>query len=85
VQVTEEKLDLILATNVKSVAFAFKYQLPAIAKSGGKGSMLVTSSSAGARGRADPFFKSFCLYAATKAAATMLTQYAVSVAFCHAS
>jgi NAD(P)-dependent dehydrogenase (short-subunit alcohol dehydrogenase family) len=78
VQVTEEKLDTILSINVKSVAFAFKYQLPAIEKSGGKGSMLVTSSVGGARARADPYFKGFGLYAASKAAVNMLTQYAVS-------
>jgi hypothetical protein len=43
VQLTEEALDRVLATNTKSVAFAFKYQLPAIEKSGGKGSMLVNT------------------------------------------
>ena len=68
----------MLSINVKSVAFAFKYQLPAIEKSGGKGSVLVTSSAGGARARADPYFKGFGLYAASKAAVNMLTQYAVS-------
>jgi Enoyl-(Acyl carrier protein) reductase len=82
VQVTEEKLDKILSINVKSVAFACKYQLPAIEKSGGKGSMLVTSSVGGARARADPYFKGFGLYAASKAAVNMLAQYAVSISRC---
>jgi NAD(P)-dependent dehydrogenase (short-subunit alcohol dehydrogenase family) len=85
VQVTEEKLETMLAINVKSVAFAFKYQLPAIEKSGGQGSMLVTSSVGGARARADPYFKGFGLYSASKAATNMLAQYAVSTSHCCAS
>jgi NAD(P)-dependent dehydrogenase (short-subunit alcohol dehydrogenase family) len=76
VQLTEEALDRVLATNTKSVAFAFKYQLPAIEKSGGKGSMLVNSSSTGSRATAK--WRGGGVYAASKAAANMLAQYAVS-------
>eukprot|EP00953_Heterococcus_sp_UTEX-ZZ885_P002423 1816-Heterococcus_DN1.PRE.3 len=75
-QITEEMLDSVLATNVKSVAFAFKYQLPAIEKSGGKGSVLVTSSCAGMRASGSSKLRSGAVYAASKAAANMLTQYA---------
>jgi NAD(P)-dependent dehydrogenase (short-subunit alcohol dehydrogenase family) len=78
VQFTEEALDRILATNTKSVAFAFKYQLPAIEKSGGKGSILVNSSCAGSRASANLNFRTGGAYAASKAAASMLAQYAVS-------
>jgi short chain dehydrogenase len=77
-QMTDEHMDSILSTNFKSVAFAFKYQLPAIEKSGGKGSVLVTSSGAGIRATANAF-TGFEVYAASKAAVNMLTQYAVSL------
>jgi NAD(P)-dependent dehydrogenase (short-subunit alcohol dehydrogenase family) len=80
-QITDEFLDKVLATNVKSVAFAFKYQLPAIEKSGGKGSVLVTSSGLGARASAASFFRGNSVYAASKAAVNMLAQYAVSVSY----
>jgi NAD(P)-dependent dehydrogenase (short-subunit alcohol dehydrogenase family) len=76
-QVTEEMLNSVLATNVKSVAFAFKYQLPAIEKSGGKGCVLVTSSCAGTRASGSSKLRSGAVYAASKAAANMLMQYAV--------
>jgi NAD(P)-dependent dehydrogenase (short-subunit alcohol dehydrogenase family) len=77
-QVTDEMLDSVFATNVKSVAFAFKYQLPAIEKSGGKGSVLVTSSCAGTG--ASSKLRSGAVYAASKTAANMLMQYAVRCA-----
>jgi NAD(P)-dependent dehydrogenase (short-subunit alcohol dehydrogenase family) len=80
-QITDEFLDKMLATNVKSVAFAFEYQLPAIEKSGGKGSMLVTSSGAGASASAASFFRGNGVYAAFKAALNMLAQYAVRVSY----
>ena len=70
-------LDELLATNTKSVAFAFKYQLPAIEKSGGKGSIVVNTSGSANRARSGAFFHGFGLEAASKAAANMLTQYAV--------
>jgi NAD(P)-dependent dehydrogenase (short-subunit alcohol dehydrogenase family) len=86
VQLTEEMLDSVLATNTKGVAFAFKYQLPAIEKSGGKGSVLVNSSCAGTRATANEKWRSATsqkwhsagVYAASKAAANLLAQYAVS-------
>jgi NAD(P)-dependent dehydrogenase (short-subunit alcohol dehydrogenase family) len=79
VQFSEEALDRVLATNTKSVAFAFKYQLPAIEKSGGKGSIVVNTSCAGTRGSANPVIcRENAVYAASKAAANMLMQYAAS-------
>jgi hypothetical protein len=72
-------LDATLATNTKSVAFAFKYQLPAIEKSGGNGSIVVNTAGMGSRATASAFFRGTGVYAASKAAANMLTQYAVSV------
>jgi NAD(P)-dependent dehydrogenase (short-subunit alcohol dehydrogenase family) len=69
-------LDRVLATNTKSVAFAFKYQLPAIEKSGGRGSMLVDTSCAGSRVASN--WRGGGVYSASKAAANMLAQYAVS-------
>ena len=81
-ELDEDLLDKLLATNVKGVAYAFQYQLPAIEKSGGKGSILVNSSCAGSRATANPDFRSGGVYAASKAAANMLAQYAVSVCHC---
>jgi NAD(P)-dependent dehydrogenase (short-subunit alcohol dehydrogenase family) len=77
--VTDDLLDTILTTNTKSVAFAFKYQLPAMEKSGGKGSIAVNTAGLGTRATASAFFRGTGVYAASKAAANMLTQYAVSV------
>jgi NAD(P)-dependent dehydrogenase (short-subunit alcohol dehydrogenase family) len=71
-------LDELLATNTKSVAFAFKYQLPAIEKSGGKGSIVVNTSGSGCRATGSAAARGSGVYSASKAAATMLTQYAVS-------
>jgi NAD(P)-dependent dehydrogenase (short-subunit alcohol dehydrogenase family) len=77
-ELDEDLLDKLLATNVKGVTYAFQYQLPAIEKSGGKGSILVNSSCAGSRATANPDLRSGGVYAASKAAANMLAQYAVS-------
>jgi NAD(P)-dependent dehydrogenase (short-subunit alcohol dehydrogenase family) len=52
--------------------------MPAIEKSGGKGSILVNSSCAGSRASANPNFRTGGAYAASKAAANMFAQYAVS-------
>jgi NAD(P)-dependent dehydrogenase (short-subunit alcohol dehydrogenase family) len=76
--VTDEIMDTVFNTNVKSVAFAFKYQLPAIEKSGGKGSVVVNTSVIGMTATTQEAFHGAGVYAASKAAANMLTQYAVS-------
>jgi NAD(P)-dependent dehydrogenase (short-subunit alcohol dehydrogenase family) len=78
VQVTDEIMDTVFNTNVKSVAFAFKYQLPAIEKSGGKGSVVVNTSVMGITATTQDSFHGAGIYSASKAAANMLTQYAVS-------
>jgi NAD(P)-dependent dehydrogenase (short-subunit alcohol dehydrogenase family) len=78
-QITDEVLDATLATNTKSVAFAFKHQLPAIEKSGGNGSIVVNTAGMGTRATASAFFRGTGVYAASKAAANLLTQYAVSL------
>jgi NAD(P)-dependent dehydrogenase (short-subunit alcohol dehydrogenase family) len=78
VQVTDELMDSVLNTNVKSVAFAFKHQLPAIEKSGGKGSVVVNTSIMGVTATTQEAFHGAGVYSASKAAANMLTQYAVS-------
>jgi NAD(P)-dependent dehydrogenase (short-subunit alcohol dehydrogenase family) len=77
-QVTDALIDNIFDTNVKSVAFAFKHQLPAIEKSGGKGSVVVNTSIMGSTATTQENFHGAGLYSASKAAADMLTKYAVS-------
>jgi NAD(P)-dependent dehydrogenase (short-subunit alcohol dehydrogenase family) len=81
-QITDEVLDATLATNTKSVAFAFKHQLLAIEKSGGNGSIVVNTAGMGTRATAGAFFRGTGVYAASKTAANMLTQYAVSACLC---
>jgi NAD(P)-dependent dehydrogenase (short-subunit alcohol dehydrogenase family) len=77
-QVTDALIDNIFDTNVKSVAFAFKHQLPAIENSGGKGSVVVNTSVVGLTATTQEAFHGLGVYSASKAAANMLTQYAVS-------
>jgi NAD(P)-dependent dehydrogenase (short-subunit alcohol dehydrogenase family) len=77
-QVTDEIIDTVFNTNVKSVAFAFKHQLPAIEKSGGKGSVVVNTSVMGITATTQDSFHGAGIYSASKSAANMLTQYAVS-------
>eukprot|EP00953_Heterococcus_sp_UTEX-ZZ885_P037505 19266-Heterococcus_DN1.PRE.1 len=80
-QVTDEAFDKIFHTNSKSVAFALKHFLPAIEKSGGNGSVVVNSSVASRTGCTEAM--GFVLYAASKAANNMMTQYAsLSVCYC---
>jgi NADP-dependent 3-hydroxy acid dehydrogenase YdfG len=74
--VTDEAFDKIFHTNSKSVAFALKHFLPAIEKSGGNGSVVVNSSVASRTVCTEAM--GFVLYAASKAANNMMTQYAVS-------
>jgi NAD(P)-dependent dehydrogenase (short-subunit alcohol dehydrogenase family) len=74
--VTDEAFDKIFHTNSKSVAFALKHFLPAIEKSGGKGSVVVNSSVASRTVCTEAM--GVVLYAASKAANNMMTQYAVS-------
>ncbi|KAG5177191.1 short-chain dehydrogenase/reductase SDR [Tribonema minus] len=76
VDVTDEMLDELLAANVKSVALGLKYQLPAIAKSGGGGAIVINSSIAGSNVKTRKEFVGNGPYAATKAAADMLMRHA---------
>jgi NAD(P)-dependent dehydrogenase (short-subunit alcohol dehydrogenase family) len=78
-QVTEESIERTFATNTKGVVYAFKYQLPAIESSGGHGAVLVNTSCGGTRAFGRPESQGSGVYAASKAAANMLAQYAVSV------
>jgi NAD(P)-dependent dehydrogenase (short-subunit alcohol dehydrogenase family) len=74
-QLQEEEIDNVLNSNVKSVAFAFKYLLPAMKDSPSKDtSVVVNTSVMGSVARA--VFAGAGLYSATKAAADMLVQYA---------
>lgn len=69
-------IDSIFDTNTKSVIYAFKHMLPAMKGSGGKGSIVITSSCA-ARG-AYPAMAAgkYALYSASKVANEMLMQFA---------
>eukprot|EP00953_Heterococcus_sp_UTEX-ZZ885_P013083 7481-Heterococcus_DN1.PRE.1 len=78
VQVTDDLMDTVFNTNIKSVAFAFKHPLPAIEKSGGKGSVVVNTSIMGVTATTLDSLHGAGVYSASKAAANMLTQYAVS-------
>eukprot|EP00953_Heterococcus_sp_UTEX-ZZ885_P027154 14608-Heterococcus_DN1.PRE.1 len=82
-EVTDEIIDTVFNTNVKSVAFAFKYQLPAIEKSGGKGSVVVNTSVMGITATTQDSFHGAGIYSASKSAANMLTQYAAVEAAKH--
>jgi NAD(P)-dependent dehydrogenase (short-subunit alcohol dehydrogenase family) len=77
-QVTEESLERTLATNTKGVVYAFKYQLPAVERSGGHGAVLVNTSCGGTRAFGRTESQGSGVHAASKAAANMLAQYAVS-------
>ncbi|CAN0041370.1 unnamed protein product, partial [Ascophyllum nodosum] len=59
-----------------SLVFCFKYQIPAMAKSGNKGSIIVDSSIAASRVTASPSAAGVGVYAASKAGADMLMKYA---------
>lgn len=84
--ITEELVEQILNANIKSVVYALKYGLPAIAKSGGGGSIVVNSSTAGHSVMfGSERMKDWGLYAASKAAADMLVQYAAIEAAVHGS
>ena len=72
-EVTEDHLDSMLGGNLKSVVWALKYVLPAMAKSPNQGSVIVNTSCMGATARID--FAGSSLYSATKAAADMLVKY----------
>eukprot|EP00903_Cladosiphon_okamuranus_P008986 g8596.t1 len=75
--ITEESLDASLNVNVKSLAFCFKYQIPAMAAtSEGKGSIIVNTSVCALRPTVNPVFTGAGIYAASKAAAEMLMKYA---------
>ena len=82
VQLTDEVITSLLDTNLKSVIYAFKYGLPAIKESGGKGSIVVNTSCMGSVVTANPGFQTGAVYAATKSAADTLVKYAVSATSC---
>ncbi|CAM9633394.1 unnamed protein product, partial [Hapterophycus canaliculatus] len=76
-EISEGDIDALLNVNVKSLAFCFKYQIPAMAKSAeGKGSIIVCSSSTALRPPAAAGMRSGGMYSASKAAAEMLMKYA---------
>eukprot|EP00752_Nemacystus_decipiens_P011786 g10457.t1 len=77
VDMTEEVIDASLNVNLKSLAFCFKYQIPAMAATaGGKGSIIVNSSATAMRTTALPAMAGASMYAASKAGAEMLMKYA---------
>ncbi|CAN0472920.1 unnamed protein product, partial [Ectocarpus sp. 12 AP-2014] len=74
---TQDSLDSLLDVNVKSLAWCFKYQIPAMASTaGGKGSIIVNTSGTAIRTSTVPAMTGVAMYAATKAAAEMLMKYA---------
>eukprot|EP00904_Undaria_pinnatifida_P012051 jgi/Undpi1/7977/HiC_scaffold_24.g10449.m1 len=75
-EITEESASKMIDVNFKSLVFCFKYQIPAMAKCGRKGSIIVDSSCAGSRASSLPAMKGLGIYAATKAGADMLAKYA---------
>ncbi|KAG5191396.1 short-chain dehydrogenase/reductase SDR [Tribonema minus] len=81
--ITNEMVDTVFATNFKSAVFGFKYALPAIEKSGGQGSIVVNSSVAGSVASASPLASGNNAYAASKAAVDMLVKYAAVEAALH--
>ncbi|CAN0123925.1 unnamed protein product, partial [Scytosiphon promiscuus] len=75
--IAEGDIDDLLNVHVKSLAFCFKYQIPAMAESAeGKGSIIVCTSSMALRTPTATNMKSSGMYAASKAAAEMLMKYA---------
>eukprot|EP00752_Nemacystus_decipiens_P011774 g10447.t1 len=76
-EITEETIDAILDINVKSLAWCFKYQIPAMSSTaGGKGSIIVNTSCMAFRTSTLPVTAGGGMYAASKAAAEMLMKYA---------
>lgn len=82
-EITEDVVDKVYSTNVKSVIFGLKYLLPAIEKSGGSGSIIVNSSVFGSFACAQPQFIGNGVYASSKAAVDMLMKYAAVEAAQH--
>ncbi|CBN74952.1 short-chain dehydrogenase/reductase SDR [Ectocarpus siliculosus] len=75
--IMEDTIDDLLNINVKSLAWCFKYQIPAMKDSaGGKGSIIVNTSSTALRPSASPGMTGSGMYAASKAAAELLMKYA---------
>ncbi|CAM9223256.1 unnamed protein product [Laminaria digitata] len=71
---TEDVMSQMVDVNFKSLVFCFKYQIPAMAKCGDKGSIIVNSSVVGSRVCSRALGGG--VYAATKAGADMLMKYA---------
>eukprot|EP00904_Undaria_pinnatifida_P012047 jgi/Undpi1/7973/HiC_scaffold_24.g10445.m1 len=74
--ITEDALDKLVNINFKSLVYCFKYQIPAMAKSGDKGSIIVNSSCTASRVSTGPAMNGGGVYAASKAGADMLMKYA---------
>ncbi|CAM9781072.1 unnamed protein product [Ascophyllum nodosum] len=75
-KITEDMTSKVFDINLKSLVFCFKYQIPAMAKSGNKGSIIVDSSCVASRASALPLAAGAGVYAASKAGANMLMKYA---------
>ncbi|CAM9781002.1 unnamed protein product [Ascophyllum nodosum] len=75
-EITEDMASKVFDINLKSLVFCFKYQIPAMAKSGNKGSIIVDGSVVASRTSALPFNAGVGVYAASKAGANMLMKYA---------
>jgi NAD(P)-dependent dehydrogenase (short-subunit alcohol dehydrogenase family) len=82
-QITEADLLKVFSLNTNSVALGFKYQLAAIEKSGGNGSIVVNTSVAASYVSTLPLFAGNGIYAASKSAADTITKYAVSTCCLH--
>lgn len=75
-EISEELFDKIINTNLKSVVMGLKYALPAIEKSGGSGSIVINSSCVSLQAKASETAQGNAVYAASKAGANMIMQYA---------
>eukprot|EP00752_Nemacystus_decipiens_P004010 g3673.t1 len=75
--VTDEAMNALLGVHVKSLAWGFKHQIPAMAATaGGQGSIIVNTSCSAMRPMPSIAVVGGGMYSASKAAAEMLTKYA---------
>ena len=74
VELTDEDIDGMFDSNLKSVVYGLKHILPAMKASKGNGSVIVNTSVMGNIARAP--FAGASMYSASKAAAEMLVKYA---------
>lgn len=73
-KIEDDMVSRVLDTNVKSVVWLLKYEIPAMAATPGKNGSIIVNSSVMSQ-RAQVKFKTSGLYAASKAAADMLVKY----------